>query len=527
MVATTYYSPTTITLPKNSINIKITIAGAKGGDVINAYQNLGWTRRDGGNGAFGVFTFNSNDYTTTKTLGLYVPTVGSNGGNPTGGNGGSGISSGGKGWTNTNKGTANYGGAGGGGSGGVTYNNSVIIVAGGGGGASGTRYIGYGGGVNGYSAILFSPPVGVLQNGQNAFASVLNVYAGGGGGGGTPGGAYASQYDAAQQQYAGVGGGSSYNSNIVTLNTQNYYSGTPYITVEYDLYVPPPPSITSFYASPNPQTSGSAGTPAYNTTLYWTTTNSSSVSIDQGIGSGLITNSSYNVTNLPQSLVGSNSPATRTYTLTAYGIEANYGLPTTSTTSSITVSVYNDNVPNDYTVPSQNNQEPNRTIIWSFGPISGIDMTTTVTASSGCDVSLNSSNWSSTVYVTSGQTIYLRTTTLPFNTDPNGLTNTKNLYVDVGPLRKYFTVTTRAPNIQEIFDFGNSSVNYPYPDIDQVANTPTQYLSSPTKYLMGDSGKPPDAEIPVEIKVNDPNVQVRITPIGVSVPGDWINVRQI
>jgi hypothetical protein len=288
----------------------------------------------------------------------------------------------------------------------------------------------------------------------------------------------------------------------------------------------PPPSIDSFTATT--QTSGSSGIPSSDITFSWSTTNTVSASIDQGVGA-VPTSSQITVTTGLQSVAGSSSPATRLYTLTVVGIDGS------TISKSVTVSVYNDNTPNDFNLPatttlstSLSSLDPNKEYKIASPQITGIDMITAVSSlSAGLDLSLDGVSWSSTIYITNNQAFYLRFTSQPFNTDPSGLTNSRTYNYKVGTLLKSFTATTRSPDVGEFFDFGDASVSYPYPDIDQVANTPTQYITSPTKYLMGDSGKPPDAEIPVEIKVNDPNVQVRITPIGVSVPGDWINVRQI
>ena len=95
------------------------------------------------------------------------------------------------------------------------------------------------------------------------------------------------------------------------------------------------PQINSFSATPNPQTSGLDGIPNYDTTLSWTTSDVSSVSIDNSIGA-VSQNGSRSITNLDQSTAGSNSPASRNYTLTACA-------GTTCVTQVLTVSVYNDN----------------------------------------------------------------------------------------------------------------------------------------------------------------------------------------
>ena len=315
----------------------------------------------------------------------------------------------------------------------------------------------------------------------------------------------------------------SYTNNGTSNITQNYTktdSKGAQSTIVFTIL--PPARITNFYASPNPQTSGSNGTPLYSTTLYWTTTGTiSSLSLNQGIGN-VNGSSSYNVTNLPQSTAGSNSPATRSYTLTA---SDGYN----TVTSQLTVSVYNDNTPNSYTVPSSTTTnvslsglEPNTQYIVYVGPITGIDMSTAVTANTaGLEVSSNASSWSSTIYITNGSGVYLRFTSQPFNTNPSGLTSSKTFSFSIGNSSASFTATTRAPIVQEIFDFGNDTIEFPYPDIDQVVNTPDQYIVSPTTINVN------DVEIPVEIVSNNPNIEIRIKPAGSGTFGSWQSTRSI
>lgn len=314
--------------------------------------------------------------------------------------------------------------------------------------------------------------------------------------------------------YGGGGGG-----NIgLNANNQGFgANGAVRIAVTYNL-----PTITSFTASPNTQTS-SSGTPTYTTSLAWSTTNAvgGTATITSNAGESWTVNSTgggLNITNLPQSTQSSNSPATRAYTLTVYNAINE------STTSTITVSAYNDNVCNDFIVDSQLNKEPNVTYQWTVGPINGIDMPTYVQASVGCDISLNGTSWSNNLYINNDQLFYVRSTTLGFNTSPNGLVNTKNLYIDIGPVRRYFDVQTRAPNVNEIFDYGDSTQLFPYPDIDQVSNTPTPYMTSPTT-LTVDNVELANPE-GTEMISDNAETQVRIKPVGTSSFGSWVYLRQ-
>ena len=283
-----------------------------------------------------------------------------------------------------------------------------------------------------------------------------------------------------------------------------------------------PAQITSFTANPNPQTSGSTGTPSYSTLLSWTTSGTiSSLSLNQSIGN-VTGSTSYSITNLPQSTAGSNSPATRTYTLTA---SDGYN----TVTSSVTVSVYNDNTPNSFSIPaltttgvSLSSLEPNTQYQIYIGPITGIDMTIAVIANTaGLDTSSNASTWSSVAYITNNNGVYFRFTSQPFNTNPSGLTNPRTFNFTIGSSSGSFTATTRAPNVNETFDYGNDTTQFPYPDIDVISNTPTQYTVSPTTVTVD------NVEIPVPIKTNNSNVQVRIKPSGSSVYNSWQDITQI
>lgn len=289
----------------------------------------------------------------------------------------------------------------------------------------------------------------------------------------------------------------------------------------------PIPTINSFTASPNPQTS-TGGTPIYTTVLTWTTTNGSGGSATITSNAGETWNVSslggnLNITNLPQSTTGTLSPATRTYTLTVAN-ELNE-----SVTSNITVSAYNDNTPNTPTIPtttttgvSLNSLEPNTSYQIVLNNITGIDMQTLVTAiSAGLDTSTNASSWSSSLLITNNQSVYFRFTSQAFNTDPSGLTNSRTYSFSIGSYTGSFTATTRAPDVNETFDFGDNAGNFPYPDIDQISNTPTQYLNSPTTVTIDDT------EIPIEIKTNDSNAEIRIKPLGAQTFGSWQSTRQI
>ena len=508
----TYTTSQTISIPSNATNIAIQVAAARGGIGGNDAGNAGGIY---GNGRFGTFTIQPSF--VARNLQFNIGSVGGNGtgsqsGAP-GGGGGGGVASGGTGGRAGFSGSSG-GGGGGGGATGVydSYSNSWIIVAGGGGGGGGASWPSQPG-FPGNTAQEWTSSVGSITNGANAPNKDGDGGAGGGGGGGVPGGSGGFVGgDGSSGGGPGGGGGSGYNSGIATLTSSNINSGNGYVFISYTLVTP---EINSFTANPNPQTSGSDGIPNYNTTLNWSTSDASSVSIST-IGAVSI-NGSYSVTDLPQSTAGSNSPAERTYTLNACA-------GTNCVSQILTVSVYNDNSPNNYSISNQSNLEPNTLTTTSTTTITGIDMPTTVSAGPGVQVSNNSVNWSGSVLVSNNNVVFARASSPSFNTDPLGLTNSSQFYIDIGPLRRFFTLTTRAPDVSETFNFSNEDDRVPFPDIDTITTPPDnpaeQYISSNTLNV-------DDIEIPVEVKTNNSNIQIRVKRAGASSWENWQDTRSI
>jgi hypothetical protein len=528
----TYTSDTTVSIPANAYDVQITVrsaSGGRGGFWTRSPSNVGL----GGAGRTGTFRFNTSF--VARTLQIRIGQPGANG--PTsfpGGNqqlprvcgGSSSVGSGGCGGTGVVlSGTVYWApGGSGGGATGVLIGGSAVAIAGGGGGGAGVKFYDSpnivcsrsdGGASQNWAA---NSGAVSFSNGQDASLDA-NRDSAGGGGGGSSGGAAGGTTSSPNCPTPSQGGGSRYNSNELTLLSSSSHTGSPSITVSYETSFV---DITSFTANPNPQTSGSDGIPNYNTTLSWTV-NSAIPSLTYTVTSGSFstsgnTNASGNVTitNLPQSTAGSNSPATRTYTLTVSDGQ-------TSDTATITVSAFNDNVPNNYTLPNQSNLEPN-TITTTSTNISGIDMSTLTTAGPGVQVSNNGTNWSSTTLITNGQVIFARATSPPFNTNPSGLTNSSEFYIDVGPLRRFFTLTTRAPDVNESFNYPNEDDRVPYPDIDTILSAPDHPAQ---QYIVSNNLNVDDIEIPVEIKTNNSNAQVRIKPSGSLTWGNWTDIRSI
>jgi hypothetical protein len=132
----TFTSPGSITLPSSSYNVKVRVAGARGG---NGGSDAASGGGNGTGGRFGEFNYASGGRTLTFSVGKRGNDGGSNvvAGNGGGGRGGDGLNRGGDGGNVGSGGGASGGGGGGGGSTGVFDSNvgrHTIIASGGGGG---------------------------------------------------------------------------------------------------------------------------------------------------------------------------------------------------------------------------------------------------------------------------------------------------------------------------------------------------------------------------------------------------------
>lgn len=509
----TYFSNTTVVIPATASNITITVAGAKGGSGGSDTNGVGGS---GGAGRIGTFTLPSY---VARTLTVQPGGIGVDGpgcfGRGTVRSSGS-ISGGGGGAASGCSGSG-----GGGGSGSAVFDtlaNNYIIVAGGGGGGGGGAW--NRNGANGNVGGLWTN-LGTIGGGSNGNSASCDDGAGGGGGGGGASGGAAGTggCDNVNGGGAGGGGGSGYLSSYATLTSTNTNSsGAGYVTVSYTQVIP---QITSFNYTPNPQTSTS-GTPTSTVVFQWQTVDAAAVSIDQNVGNVTangVSSGSRSVNTDLQSISGTNSPATKTYTLSA--INGN-----NVTTSSVTVQVYNDNVPNDFIVPSLFDVEPNTSYDISVGTITGIDMPTiaTVGGSDGVQLSKNLVNYTNSLTISSGDSLTIRATSLPVNTDPNGTPNIKEIYLDIGPVRRYFQLVTREPDLEETFDVADNKLAWPFPKIDITPVVVNQYTTSPTTLTVDDI----ELSTPygTELTVTDSEAQIRVKTSGTSTFSNWIYTRQ-
>lgn len=282
----------------------------------------------------------------------------------------------------------------------------------------------------------------------------------------------------------------------------------------------PPLTISTFVANPNPQNS-STGVPQYSVTLNWTiqggsgsyistVTNLSTNQVYNNVTSGL------NISNLPQSVVGSNSPASVQFKLLI-----NDGYDTKEQT--ITVQVRNDNTPSNSWTQTFSNLEPNTEYNLVLGQLQGVDMPTIGTTSgSGNFMGNASGTFAQSLTYNVNDQVRIKFTSLPFNTSLSGVpnnaiygnTNTKTIPVTIGTQSFNVTVTTRAPRIAEDFNLANNANLIPFPDIDVIPGAPNDYAVSEVMTV-------DDVEISSEIKTSDGNLQVNINGSG------WQNVGQI
>ncbi|MFZ9728646.1 MAG: hypothetical protein ACO3CD_06490 [Candidatus Nanopelagicaceae bacterium] len=544
-VTNTYTSSTNVSIPNNAYGLTLDVRGARGGQG-GSYASVSGLYGEGRRGQFAFKT-----HYVARTLALKVGGIGSNGSSPGGGNGGGGgLASGGTGGSGsyTTSYRCDYGSVcgpcsqvccgygcsnsapcsggyqpgngcaegglrwfcpqtcystvntGGGGGGGGATGISGLVVAGGGGGGSGGATGGNGGNGTDWNTSLGSNTSG--SNGSNR-----------GSGGGTGGGGGGVGSTAAAQS----GGRSAYDSNELTLTSSGTWSSDPSIIVSYYTLVP---EITVFSASPNPQNS-STGIPQYSSVVSYSVSNCDYITISGPGVDQTITNTSgglsvlsgtFNAV-LDQSVAGTSSPVSSTYTLTAYA-------GSQTDTAVVTVEGRNDNIPSNSWTQTFMNLNPKTIETLDLGTLAGVDMPTTISVAGSGNFIGTAGSFSSSKEFTNGQVVQLRTTTLDFNTDITGQTgiygktNTKTVTVTTPSGSFNVNVITRPPVIQEIFDYANNVNKYPYEDIDLISNNPTEYLSSAQIDVN-------DIEIDMEIKSDNPDVEISING------GAWQSTRSL
>lgn len=271
-----YTSNGSINIPQNAKNVRVDIAGARGG---TGGPDAGASAGTGGGGRRAVIFFNDFiERTLTFTLGSQGGNGGGCSGNAPGGGGGDGVSSGGTGGRAGPSGCSGGGGGGGGASAIYdSYKNGYVAVLGGGGGGGGASW--NRSASNGASAQgMFSGNINQISNGGNGASCPSDGGGGGAGGAGAPGsGGGFEGYDNNRGGGGGTGGRSAFDSSYVSFNegTGTSNLGNGFANVSYDIQ---DPVIDFIRVQPSAIIRGETAT------LSWGTSFADSVSIDQGIG---------------------------------------------------------------------------------------------------------------------------------------------------------------------------------------------------------------------------------------------------
>ena len=229
------------------------------------------------------------------------------------------------------------------------------------------------------------------------------------------------------------------------------------VAAKWDSSIYNPVSISNFGAVSN----NLIGTSEV--TLEWTVANAIKIEIDNNVGdqapfSGNVTFDTFLKSNVPE-----NSPASKTYTLYAYG-----NVPSDVLSSNVTVSVRNDDIIDIPTIGPFFNEEPLTTVVKNIGALTGIDQPITVNGGIGVDVEVDGGGFTSSgVTAQPNSNVNIRFTTLDYNTDvgegQSSLPNVQTLQVSFGPIVRAFQVGTRPPESEEIFDFVDNDTVVPFP----------------------------------------------------------------
>lgn len=228
----TYTSDTSITLPSDSENVEVTIAGASGG---NGGSDANGPGGGGGNGRAGKFTLPDGARTLTFDLGRRGNGGGTGNQNVGGSAGSSDVASGGNGGGAGQDGWSGGGGGGGGASGlyDSTVGGYVILSGAGGGGGGGSLNRGGSGGSTAGGFGSSSGPFSISSGGGGQTKDGDGGGGGGGGGGATGGGGGGAGQDNSFGGGGGSGGGSKYNSNVATFGSQWENNGDGYANLKF------------------------------------------------------------------------------------------------------------------------------------------------------------------------------------------------------------------------------------------------------------------------------------------------------
>ena len=540
-------SKSTLNIPANADNINILVKSGSGGNGGDDSDDDGG---DGLGGREGEFKIRSDFEYKKFQLRIWVGSQGQNGGdNKTGSGGGSrGQSGNGRGGEGGDAAPYPYSGGGGGGGGAsvVEYSDptgsEIIIVAGGGGGGSGASKDNDG--KDGSAAPSFKKDILISvspgtdgQTLKKCNGSPNDGGGGGGGGGGAPGGA--GGIGGSDDNFCdiraegGEAGGSKFNNIILKKNRDDPADGNGNVTVSWRERTP---EIDEFYADPEDQFS-LLGTPKYDVDLYWSGKDYDWAGIRKIKKDGNIispersfdeiTSSPVAIDDLTQSNAdggsGNISPRSFKWQLKLC-IGGENGV---CVTQGLTVKIKNDNKATTDWTKTFDDLEPLETVEKKMGKFEGIDMPTIVKSG---DSGVQFSNFKSFGYdnpklMPVNSDLYIRTTTLDWNTDLTGIgvnaeygkKNVKTVSVEIGgksPIDVKFK--TKAPKIKETFDYSDQEGRYPEPDIDLIDND--QLIKD---YIETNIQKVDDIDIPMQFKSSNPNIQISVNN------GNWKYVKNL
>ncbi len=337
-----------------------------------------------------------------------------------------------------------------------------------------------------------------------------------------------------------IGDAGSYNTSGNILTSTEYYNFTDIMRltiINSDTGVKPMGVAAKFYGavySPlNLSSFTVAPLVAQNTTqveLLWVVQNAVKVEIDQGVGD-VTGQSNITVDTYLKSNNNFQSPARKTYTIKAWG-----AVEEDTDTLPLEALVKNDNRPDAFEIPIFASQEPDTTIIYNVNPITGFDVPINVSGDGFVLVAEGgSSAFTSSITLNPlNQGFRIRFTTLPFNPSPDTTVNSIVRHVDVGPDRKYFQISTRAPDDAEIFDFGDLTQEVPFPVPPGNSELQTPQIQSPTtveltvaawQVELQDTDRVNELD-GVEVRADDTDLEVRVKPLGSSWLG-WQNPDNI
>ena len=428
----------TITIPANTTNAFLTLAGGRGG---SGGSDAGGGGCGGAAGRVGVFEILPSEQ--ERIIDLYVGTQGNNGasgspGNKAGGTGGvSTAGNGGSGGRDSLGGGWSGSGGGGGGATGAKdagTNTWIANVGGGGGGGGGSWNRSCTNGASAGGALSATAAVSAANGNGGANCGGDGGGGGGGGGGHTSGGGGGAGADNSFGGSSGGGGSSRYNNNYFDLDSQSTNNNNGYAVLSFVV----PPTIAYFRANDDsPETDIQEGDAVV---LSWSTLfngneTATAAEIDNGIGSVPVGEQFTTIL----------SPAvTTTYTLTVSAAGA-------FSQQQVTVNILPpDDVADQFTFATIEDAEISTIYFSDNITITGLDIPVDAFCTNGAEMSVNGGAYTSnTQTVNPGDSIRIRMES------SNVYSTEKITSVSVGVTNTTFKIKTKSEplNIPNAFEF--------------------------------------------------------------------------